>query len=162
MTAAEEQRMRHLAATQEVDRFSRFNQGVVENAAVEATKLDATKSATDRILRRRIINWLVHGLIALGAPESAGMTLAIGAMFDLFLRLPITLLGPLVGIEGGWADMFTIKFIDGDLFDKVDAILIFCEIMAAIILFTSLMSVVAIIYQGMINDPAFVVFKNLI
>lgn len=162
MTAAEEQHMGRLAAARGDGRLAQLKQGVAQGLGEAALASEGTQSAANRMVRRRVLNWGVHAIVALGAPESVGITLAVGAMFDLFLRLPITVLGPLVGIQGGWADMMAIKFLDGDILDKVDAILVFCEIMAAIVFFTSLSAILVIIYQAINNNPAFIVFKNLI
>ncbi len=163
MTAAEEENMGRLAAARGGDgRLAQLKQGVAQRLEAAALASEGTTNATGRMVRRRIINWFVHGLVVIGAPESVGITLLVGAMFDLLLRLPLTVLGPLVGIKGGWADLLTIKFFDGDLLDKVDALMVFCEIMAALVFFTSLAAVVVIIYQAMTDNPAFVVFKNLI
>lgn len=105
-----------------------------------------------KAVRRRMVVWISHAIITLGAPESLGITLFVGFLFDMF-RVVLTLVGPAVGLRGGWTQLFTIQFWEGDLLDKADALWVLVECFAAIIALLFLIILFALAAQTIANNP---------
>jgi hypothetical protein len=152
-TVAEAEYARSLQARRAEERFFSLLHSSLQQKATPVT------GKLRKVLRRRLVVWISHAFITLGAPESLGTTLLIGLLVDMF-RLVLTWAGPAVGIKGGWTELFVVKFWDGDLLDKTDALFVAVEFMAAVIALLFLIVLLGLIAQQIGDNPLANIFMS--